>query len=80
MSNLTQKNIAASMPSGLKEKTLSRPRIPIIRDKSAPNTPFLNPSLSRRTTTAGQHRVEVDKTKVKSLEEKYRKTVKKRGR
>ena len=80
MSNLTQKNIAASMPSGLKEKTLSRPRIPMIREKSAPNTPHLNPSLSRRTTTAGQHRVEVDKTKAKSLEDKYRKTVKKRGR
>jgi hypothetical protein len=76
MTNLTPK-----MPvnSGLKEKTLSRPKIPIIRDKSAPNTPYLNPVLSRRTTSAGQHRVDIEKTKLKSFEEKYRKSLKKRG-
>jgi hypothetical protein len=65
---------------GLKEKTLSRPRIPMIRDKSVPNTPYLNPSLSRRTTTAGQHRIELDKAKLKSFEEKYKKNVNKRGK
>lgn len=79
MSNLTQKQLP--MNAGLKEKTLSKPRIPIIRDKSAPNapTPYLNPVLSRRTTSAGQNRVDMEKTKMKSLEEKYRKTFKKRA-
>lgn len=77
MTNLTTKKIPSS--SGLKEKTLSRPKIPIIRDKSAPNTPYLNPTLSRRTTSAGQHRIDMEKTKLKSFEEKYRKNLKKRG-
>jgi hypothetical protein len=76
MTNLRQK---IPLNSGLKEKTLSRPRIPIIRDKSAPNTPYLNPVLSRRTTSAGQHRIDLEKTKLKSFEEKYRKNLKKRG-
>jgi regulating synaptic membrane exocytosis protein 2 len=75
MTNLTPKMPANS---GLKEKTLSRPKIPIIRDKSAPNTPYLNPALSRRTTSAGQHRVDLEKAKLKSFEEKYRKNTKKR--
>ena len=80
MTNLTQKVPSMTTNSNLKEKTLSRPRIPIIRDKSAPNTPFLNPVLSRRTTSAGQHRIDIEKAKVKSFEEKYRKNLKKRGK
>lgn len=78
MSNLVQKQ--QPLNAGLKEKTLTKPRIPIIRDKSAPNTstPYLNPVLSRRTTSAGQHRVDIEKTKVKSFEEKYRKNFRKR--
>jgi hypothetical protein len=76
MTNLTQK---IPLNSGLKEKTLSRPRIPIIREKNVPNTPYLNPALSRRTTSAGQHRIDLEKTKLKSFEEKYRKNLKKRG-
>lgn len=76
MTNLTQK---IPLNSGLKEKTNSRPRIPIIRDKSAPNAPYLNPVLSRRTTSAGQQRADMEKTKLRSFEEKYRKNLKKRG-
>jgi hypothetical protein len=53
----------------LKEK----PRIPIIRDKSAPNSTGL-----RRTTMIGQSEIALEKTKLKSFEDKYRKTIKKR--
>ncbi len=78
MTNLVQKTKPIpTTSSGLKEKTLSRPRLPIIRDKSAPNAPYLNPSLSRRTT--GQQRIDLEKSKVKSFEEKYGKNIKKRG-
>jgi hypothetical protein len=81
MTNLTQKTPSIiTAHSNLKEKTLSRPRIPIIRDKSAPNTPYLNPTISKRTPAAGQHRVDMEKTKVKSFEEKYKKHTKKRGK
>jgi len=53
----------------LKEK----PRIPIIRDKSVPNSTGL-----RRTTMIGQSEIALEKTKLKSFEDKYRKTIKKR--
>lgn len=76
MTNLTEK---IPLNAGLKEKTTSRPRIPIIRDKSVPTAPYLNPVLSRRTTSAGQQRVDIEKTKLRSFEEKYRKNLKKRG-
>ncbi|CAF1429769.1 unnamed protein product [Adineta steineri] len=80
MTNLTQKTLphTTMINSGLKEKTLSRPRIPIIRDKSAPNTSYLNPISTRRTTSAGQHRIDLGKTKLKSFEEKYQKNLRKR--
>ncbi|CAF2510404.1 unnamed protein product [Rotaria sp. Silwood2] len=89
MTNLTEKpssvisstitKATTTTNSGLlKEKTPSRPRIPIIRDKSAPNAPYLNPSLSRRTTTAGQARMDIEKSKLKSFEERYKKNIKKR--
>jgi hypothetical protein len=81
MTNLAQKTKSTTITSsGLKEKTLSRPRLPIIRDKSAPNAPHLNPSLSRRTTAAGQQRIDLEKSKLKSFEEKYGKNIKKRGK
>lgn len=80
MTNLAHKY--TPLNSGLKEKTLSKPRIPIIRDKSVPSAPvpYLNSALSRRTTSAGQHRIDMDKTRLKSFEEKYRKNFRKRGR
>ncbi|CAF0942842.1 unnamed protein product [Rotaria sp. Silwood1] len=86
MTNLTEKpssttTTTTTINSGLlKEKTPSRPRIPIIRDKSAPNPPYLNPSLTRRTTTttSGQSRLDMEKAKLKSFEERYRKNIKKR--
>jgi len=53
----------------LKEKA----RIPIIRDKSAPNS-----TVSRRTTMIGQSGIDIEKTKLKNFEDKYRKTIKKR--
>lgn len=75
MTNLCQKPV-----SNLKEKSCSKPKIPMIREKSAPSsTPYLNPSLTRRTTTAGQHRNEIEKAKIKTLEEKYKKSIRKRG-
>ncbi|CAF4940077.1 unnamed protein product, partial [Rotaria magnacalcarata] len=62
----------STMNSGLlKEKTLSRPRLPIIRDKSAPNAPYLNPSLSRRTTASGQSRSDIENAKLKFYEDRY---------
>lgn len=70
MNNLAQKT---SSTSNLKEKTPSRPKMPIIRDKSAPQAPHLNPALSRRTTSAGQQRADLERSKLKSFEEKYRK-------
>ena len=76
MSNLAQKT---SSTSNLKEKTPSRPKMPIIRDKSAPTAPHLNPAPTRRITSAGQHRIDMEKGKVKSFEEKYRKNHRKRG-
>ena len=76
MTNLAHKT---SSTSNLKEKTLSRPKMPIIRDKSAPQAPHLNPALSRRTTSAGQHRADLERSKLKSFEEKYRKNQRKRG-
>lgn len=63
-----------------KAKATSKPKIPIIRDKSAPNAPYLNPSLTRRTTTTAQSRTDSEKTKLKSFEERYRKNMKKRGK
>ncbi|CAF1657069.1 unnamed protein product, partial [Adineta ricciae] len=80
MTNLAQKTPSSTAieNSGLKEKTASRPRIPIIRDKSVPNTPYLNPALTRRTTSAGQNRVDLEKSKLKSFEEKYRRNPKRR--
>ncbi|CAF2677501.1 unnamed protein product, partial [Rotaria sp. Silwood2] len=79
ISSTTTKATTTTTNSGLlKEKTPSRPRIPIIRDKSAPNAPYLNPSLSRRTTTAGQARMDIEKSKLKSFEERYKKNIKKR--
>lgn len=77
MSNLAQKT---SSTSNLKEKTPSRPKIPIIRDKSAPTAPHLNPALSRRITSAGQHRLNMEKAQVKSFEGKYQKNHRKRGK
>ncbi|CAF4144395.1 unnamed protein product, partial [Rotaria magnacalcarata] len=69
----------STMNSGLlKEKTLSRPRLPIIRDKSAPNAPYLNPSLSRRTTASGQSRSDIENAKLKFYEDRYKKPMKKR--
>jgi len=50
-----------------------KPRIPMIRDKSAPP----NSILTRRTTMAGQNEMNLGKIKLKSLEDKYRKTIKK---
>ncbi|UJR09234.1 hypothetical protein I4U23_013480 [Adineta vaga] len=80
MTNLAQKTPSSTIisSSGLKEKSSSRPRIPIIRDKSVPNTPYLNPVLTRRTTSAGQNRADLEKSKLKSFEEKYRKNIKRR--
>lgn len=84
MTNLTQKTASttaiSTTNSGLKEKTLSRPRIPIIRDKSAPNAPYLNPQLTRRTTSNAQARVDLEKAKLKSFEERYKKSMRKRGK
>jgi hypothetical protein len=53
----------------LKEKA----RIPIIRDKSAPNS-----TVSRRTTMIEQSETDIEKPKLKNFEDKYRKTIKKR--
>ncbi|CAF2925708.1 unnamed protein product [Rotaria sp. Silwood2] len=78
ISSSTTKATTTTNSGLLKEKTPSRPRIPIIRDKSAPNAPYLNPSLSRRTTTAGQARMDIEKSKLKSFEERYKKNIKKR--
>ncbi|CAF3463069.1 unnamed protein product [Rotaria socialis] len=70
---------ASTMNSGLlKEKTLSRPRIPIMRDKSAPNAPYLNPSLSRRTTATVQSRPDIENAKSRSYEDRYKKSMKKK--
>ena len=52
----------------LKEK----PRIPMIRETSAPNA-----SSTRRTTMVPPNEMSLAKTKLKSLEEKYRKTIRK---
>ncbi len=51
--------------TNLKEK----PRIPIIRDKSAPNP---------KTTITAQNTIDTDKTKTKPVQDKYRKNIKKR--
>ena len=51
--------------TNLKEK----PRIPIIRDKSAPNP---------KTTLTSQSTIDTDKTKTKLFQDKYRRTIKKR--
>jgi hypothetical protein len=61
--------INLSSTINLKEK----PRIPIIRDRSVPN-----PTAIRRTTIVEQNNIDIKKTKMKSCEEKYRKTIKKR--
>jgi len=61
--------INLSSTINLKEK----PRIPIIRDRSVPN-----PTATRRTTIVEQNNIDIKKTKMKSVEEKYRKTIKKR--
>lgn len=49
-----------------------KPKIPMIREKSAPNS-----TSARRTTMIPQSDMNLGKTKLKSLEEKYRKTIKK---
>lgn len=68
--NNTPRKSMVNLSAGyLKEK----PRIPIIRDKSVPNS-----DLPRRTTMAAQTGIDLGKTKLKSLEEKYRKAIKKR--
>ncbi|UJR36942.1 hypothetical protein I4U23_029651 [Adineta vaga] len=67
--NLMTSSSKALSSTNLKDKI----RIPIIRDKSVPATIPV-----RQTMTAGQTYVDVEKTKTKSVEEKYRKTIKKR--
>jgi hypothetical protein len=63
MIDLTSSKISSATNS--KEK----PRLPFIRDKSAPN-----PS----STMTGQNIIDTDKAKLKSVEDKHRKTIKKR--
>jgi hypothetical protein len=67
MINLSSSTRALSIIN-LKEK----PRIPIIRDKSVPNS-----TITRRTTMIGQSEINLDKTKLKSFDDKHRKTIKK---
>lgn len=49
-----------------------KPKISIIREKSAPNS-----TTARRTTMIAQTDMNLGKSKLKSLEEKYRKTIRK---
>ena len=80
MTNITPKNSLTPIKgANSREKMPSKPRIPIIRDKSAPNTSHLDSSLSRRTTTVGQVQSDVDKAKLKSSEDRYKRNLKKRG-
>ena len=65
LSTTSAKNVSIG---NLKEKM----RIPMIRDKSAPGA-----VTSRRPTVTGQNEISLGKAKLKSLEEKYRKTIKK---
>lgn len=58
-----------SSTTNLKEK----PRIPLIRDKSAPST-----GTSRRSSVVKSSENDLEKIKGKSFDEKYRKTIKKR--
>ena len=61
--------------AALKVNPKDKPKIPMIRDKSTPNTAQL-----RRGTMTTAARGSVDKTLVNSLEEKYGKTIKNRGK
>ncbi|CAF2707840.1 unnamed protein product [Rotaria sp. Silwood2] len=69
MNNLLSSS-KASLTINSKDKPL---RIPIIRDKSVPSS-----TLSRRTTIVEQDEINIEKTKLKPYEDKYRRTITKR--
>jgi hypothetical protein len=72
MSNLTQMarpSLYANKSYASNDKSLSRPRMPMIRDKSAPSTSHLDPSMSQRTATAAasQNRLDMNRPKLSSV-------------
>ncbi|CAF3784330.1 unnamed protein product [Rotaria sordida] len=73
MNNLS---LSSSSSSKLTFRTNSKDkpqRIPMLRERSAPN-----PTLSRQTTIIGQDEINLEKTKLKSFEDKYGRTITKR--
>ena len=60
--------------SSSRQNLKDKPPLSIIRDKSAPNA-----NLSRRTTMTTPSRNSVEKVQTKPLEDKYHKSMKKRG-
>ena len=68
MINLSSTSKGSSIVN-LKDK----PRISMIRDKSVPNS-----TISRRITMTDQNVIDLEKTKLKSFDDKHRKTIKKR--
>jgi hypothetical protein len=76
MVNLSSRRLSSAI--NIKDK----PRIPMIRDKSAPNPGEnkFHSIIPKRTMATGQNKVDLEKTKIKSFEEKSRKTMKKRGK
>lgn len=66
-SRKSRNNLISASKTSLTANSKDKPRLPIIRDRSAPN-----PVLSRRTTVIGQDVIQLEKTKSKSAENKYR--------
>ncbi|CAF4540050.1 unnamed protein product [Rotaria sp. Silwood1] len=69
LSNLSTSS-KVTLTTNLKDKPL---RMPIIRDKSAPN-----PTLSRQTTIVGQDEINLEKSNLQSYDDKYRRVLTKR--
>ncbi|CAF1114513.1 unnamed protein product [Rotaria magnacalcarata] len=72
MTNLS--NLSSTSKTSLTTKIKDKSRIPIIRDRSAPNPT----TLTRRVTIVGEDGVNTEKSRLKPLEDRYRRAITKR--
>lgn len=76
MDNASRKsmvNLSASSKTSLTVDAKDKPRMPIIRDRSAPSS-----TAGRRVTIIGQSGMNVERSKLKPLEDRYRRAITKR--
>ncbi|CAM4895992.1 unnamed protein product [Rotaria socialis] len=67
-------NLSSTSKTLLASKIKDKPRIPIIRDRSAPHATL----STRRVTIVGEDGASIEKSKLKPLEDRYRRAITKR--